>query len=493
MSAVQNAVRTATRTWSEYQLNLFGDAAIGKGNRIVRAVAGSGKSTTGVEMVKRVKGSHIYLAFNRAIAKELENKGVNGRTFHSLCRTAVMNHKKTTQVEEHKLRRLVDAKLSGDEAEMYGSFVTRLVSLARNAGVGCLVPPTDQVFSDLADHHELEPDSEFADIGKALELAQQLLQWSNESPLIDFDDMLYLAVKDGLSLPKFDNVFVDEAQDTNAIQRAILRKIMKPTTRLFAVGDEAQAIYGFRGADSNSMQLLKDEFDCVEMPLTVTYRCGTSIVEYAQQWVSHIQAAPGAPTGRVEHLGNKWDPSMFAANDLVVCRTTAPVVSLAYRLLKARVPVKIQGREIGQGLKSLIKKMNATDIDHLLVKLDAWATRETEKATAKKQDSKVDAINDKKDCILCLIDSMDEDLRTISHLYAVIDKLFEDSVNVVTLSTIHRAKGLEADTVFWLNSEQCPSKWAKQDWQVQQEMNLMYVAVTRAKTRLVTIQERKEK
>lgn len=491
MSAVQNAVRTATRSWSEYQLNLFGDAAIGKGNRIVRAVAGSGKSTTGIEMVKRVKGSHIYLAFNRAIAKELENKGVNGRTFHSLCRVAVMTHKKVTQVEENKLWKIIDAKLSGEESEMYGSFIARLVGLARNAGVGCLVPPTDQVFSDLADHHDLEPESENADIGKALELAQQLLQWSNESQMIDFDDMLYLAVKDGLVLPKFDNVFVDEAQDTNAIQRAILRKIMKPNTRLFAVGDEAQAIYGFRGADSNSMQLLKDEFDCVEMPLTVTYRCGTSIVDFAKQWVSHIEAAPGAVEGTVEHLGSKWDASVFAPNDLVVCRTTAPVVSLAYKLLKSRVPVKIQGREIGAGLKSLIKKMNARDIDTLIAKLEAWATRETEKATAKKQDGKAASIADKKDCLLCLIDGMDEDLRTVDHLYAVIDKLFSDGVNVVTLSTIHRAKGLEADTVFWLNSEQCPSKWARQDWQVQQEMNLMYVAATRAKYRLVTIQEKK--
>lgn len=487
-AAVQEAVRTVV--YSEFQLNLFGDAAVGKGNRIVIAVAGAGKTTSGVQMVKRVKGSHIYLSFNRAIAKELESRGVNGRTFHSLCFMVALQSRKALKATEDKLGRICDAKLSGDDASMYGSFIKKLVGLARNAGVGCLIPDTDQAWNDLVDHHDLQIDSEFGDIGKGIELAQQLLQWSNESPMVDFDDMLYFAVKDGLVLPKFDNVFVDEAQDTNAIQRAILRKIMKPTSRLFAIGDPAQAIYGFRGADSNSMNLIKEEFDCTEMPLTVTYRCATSIVEFAQQWVDHIQAAPGAPEGVVEHLAQKWDTGMFKANDLVVCRTTAPVVSLAYRLLKARVPVKIQGKEIGAGLKALIKRMNARTIDQLTSKLDMWATREVEKATAKKQDSKVDAINDKKDAILCLIDGMDEDLRTIDHLNAVIDKLFSDGVNVVTLSTIHRAKGLEADTVFWLNSDQCPSKWAKQDWQVQQEMNLMYVAATRAKTRLVTIQER---
>lgn len=490
MSAVvQEAVRAVV--YSELQLNLFGDAAIGKGNRIVIAVAGAGKTTSGVQMVKRVKGSHIYLAFNKAIAKELESRGVNGRTFHSLCFRAGLQARNATDVTMNKLQRLVDAKFSGDDVEMYGSFAMRLVGLARNSGVGCLVPDTEQVWYDLADHHDLEPDSELADMTRGVELARKLLEESNASNMVDFDDMLYWAVKEGLTLPKFDNVFVDEAQDTNPIQRAILRKIMKPTSRLFAIGDPAQAIYGFRGADSNSMNMLRDEFDCKEMPLTVTYRCATSIVDYARTWVDHITAAPGAPVGTVEHLGTKWDASVFSVNDLVVCRTTAPVVSLAYKLLKARVPVKIQGREIGQGLKSLIKKMRTNDVDILISKLDVWATRETEKATAKKQEGKAAAINDKKDAILCLIEGMDEDLRTVDHLYAIIDKLFSDGVNVVTLSTIHRAKGLEADTVFWLNSEQCPSKWAKQDWQVQQEHNLMYVAATRAKTRLVTIEEKK--
>lgn len=489
MSAVQEAVRA--RVWSESQLNLFGDAAVGKGNRIIIAVAGAGKTTAGVEMVKRVRGSHIYLAFNRINAKELRDRGVNGSTFHSLCFKPALTSRGAYEATEHKLRRLCDAKLGGDDLEMYGSFVIKLVGLARNAGVGCLVPDTEGVWFDLADHHDLEPDSEFADIGRGVELARKLLDESNASKLVDFDDMLYLAVKEGLTLPKFDNVFVDEAQDTNAIQRAILRKIMKPTSRLFAIGDPAQAIYGFRGADSNSMNLLKEEFGCTEMPLTVTYRCAHAIVEYARTWVDHIQAAPGAAYGKVEHLGTKWTTGDFVPNDLVVCRTTAPVVSLGYRLLKARVPVRIQGREIGAGLKNLIKKMKATDIDDLLVRLDKWTVREVEKATAKKEDAKCEAIRDKQDAIVCLIEGMDEDLRTIDHLYAVIDKLFEESVNVVTLSTIHRAKGLEAERVFWLNSDQCPSKWAKKDWQVKQEHHLMYVAATRAKNELYTIQEKK--
>lgn len=488
---VQSAVAAVTRTWSEPQLNCFEHAAVGQGNAIVIARAGSGKTTTGVEMVKRVRGSHIYLAFNKSIATELSARGVNGRTFHSLCYGIVLKHKGASTVTSDKLRKLCDANLSGNDARMYGAFITKLVGLGRNMGIGCLIPDVEQSWLALVEHHNLELEHDDADLGRALELAASLLGWSNASNMIDFDDMLYLAVKDGLVLPKFDNVFLDEAQDTNAIQRALVRKVMKPTSRLFAIGDPAQAIYGFRGADSDSMELLRTEFNCKELPLTVTYRCGTSIVEFAQQWVKDIQAAPGAPAGSVTDLV-KWDAHSFAVHDLVVCRNTAPIVTLGFKLLKARVPVRIMGKEIGEGLKSLIKKMNGKDLDHLTQRLEDYRAREVEKATAKQEDAKVAAINDKVDAILCLIEGLEENRRSIRDLLEVIGTLFADATNVVTLATIHKAKGLEADRVFWLNSSKCPSKWARQEWQKQQEVNLCYVAATRAKSELVLIEEPKK-
>src|SRR5262245_32539514 len=104
MNSVEHAVQQVTRTWSEYQLALFEDAAIGKGKTSVKAVAGSGKTTSGVEMVKRTKtrGSHCYLAFNKSIATELSSRGVNGLTFHSLCFKVIVNFLKA-QVDGDKL------------------------------------------------------------------------------------------------------------------------------------------------------------------------------------------------------------------------------------------------------------------------------------------------------------------------------------------------------------------------------------------------------
>jgi superfamily I DNA/RNA helicase len=494
---------------SIYQQGAYQFIENGTGNAVIIAVAGSGKTTTGVEMVKRIPAglSHIFLAFNKPIATELSNRGINGRTFHSLCFSPVTRAKGTRNVESGKLRILIDDAVSNGEnvalpeghklptltrrdAQLYGNFITRLVGLARNSGIGCLCQNLPEVWQGLVDYHDLELDNDVATFERAIELAMTLLEWSNASALVDFDDLLYYAVKDGISLPKFDYVFVDEAQDTNAIQRAILRKIMKPSSRFVAVGDPAQAIYGFRGADSNSMGMIADEFGCTELPLTVTYRCPTAVVAYAQQWVSHIEAAPGAPEGSVEDLGDGWKHEQFDSTDLIVCRTSRPLIAMAYSFLRARIPARVMGKEIGEGLKSLVRKMNAKGIEGLVDKLDDYTTREYEKAIAKGQEAKAEAIRDKTDSILVLIEGLEENDRTIPALLRCIDDLFDTNRGGVTLATIHKSKGLEADRVFWLNASQCPAQWAKQPWQKQQEKNLCYVAATRAKKALVLIEEK---
>jgi superfamily I DNA/RNA helicase len=482
-------MQTSTRVWSTYQQDIFSFIQSGTGSATIEAVAGSGKTTTIVEALSRCNGSTIFLAFNKAIAEELKKRGVNARTFHSLTYSIVTRHKGTRTVNPDKLWNLVNEYLGDRDAEIYGSFIVRLVGLARQAGVGCLVHDTDEVWADIVDHHDLEPDSEEAVMSRAIALARKLLQASNASPEVDFDDLLYIPVLEGLTLPKFDFVFVDEAQDTNAIQRALLRKLTHDATRIIAVGDPAQAIYGFRGADSESMQLIAADFNCTTLPLTVSYRCPRAVVEYARRWVQHIEAAPGASEGAVTSLGDSWSNELFRQDDLVVCRTTKPLVALAYRLIKARIGARILGREIGNGLKSLIKRMRAKGIDGLLTKLAVYTAREIEKAKARGQDSKAAAIEDKTDTVLVLISSLSENDRTIPALLAAIDALFSDSKSMVTLATIHKSKGLEAGRVIWLNSSQCPAKWARREWQQQQELNLCYVATTRAINELVLIED----
>lgn len=478
------------RTWSNYQQGVFSFVESGKGNAIVDAVAGSGKSTTIVEAMGRIPKSlrTVFLAFNKAIATELKERGVDGRTFHSLCYTPVIRYVGASAVESNKLYLLVDKNFTGDEKRIYGTFCRKLVGLAKQSGIDCLIPNTEKNWNDIVEYHDLEIESDEGNMLTGIQLSQKLLRLSNESKMVDFDDLLYLAVKHGITLPKFDFVFVDEAQDTNAIQRAILRKIMNASSRIVAVGDPAQAIYGFRGADSNSLNLIAEEFNCIRLPLTVSYRCPLDVVAYAHRWVKHIEAAPNAPKGSVKHLGMDWKTDMFVANDLVVCRTTKPLIELAYKMLAAKMPCYIMGKEIGQGLTQLVIRLKAKGIDALQEKMNAWSAREIEKAIAKNNEAKAASIQDKVSAINCLIDSLPETKRTIPELLSTIEMLFEDKANATILATIHKSKGLEADNVYWLNSNQCPSKWAKLPWQQQQESNLCYVATTRAKKTLTTIQ-----
>lgn len=484
--ATQTAI---ARVWSVFQTAIFTfiedpDA----GNAIVEAVAGSGKSTTIIHGMKKAKGSSVILVFNKSIAEELKGKGVNARTFHSLVFGAVMQAKGQRNPDMNKLRDICRKQLSFDENKLYGTFAQKMVGLGRNMGIGCLVPDTTEEWVAIADHHDLEPEHEEADFGEGIEVARKLFDLCINDPRVDFDDMLYFAVKDQIALPKFDFVFLDEAQDTNPIQRAIVRKVMRPGARLVAVGDPAQAIYGFRGASSDALESIAKEFNCSTLPLSITYRCPTSVVKYAQQWVPHIQARDNAPEGKVTHLGTKWEPSIFQDQDLVVCRKTAPLISMAFKLIRANVPVMVMGREIGQGLKTLVKKMNAVDIDHLKERLSDFLEREVSKLDPEDDGPKIEAISDKVESLLYLIDGLKEGRRTLHDLEAGIDWLFQNKDQAVIFATIHKSKGLEARRVFWLARSECPSKWARKDWQKQQEDNLCYVAATRAIDELFTME-----
>lgn len=487
-----------TRNWSEFQHNIFNFVATGTGNAIIEAVAGSGKSSTIIESLKLAKGSTIFLAFNKAIAEELKSKGVNARTFHSLCFSAVRNHTGVSNVEGNKLSKLIrqyttmdeDAiangkGISSHDAGNYRVIAAKLVSLAKQAGMGFLTEDSIENWNAICIHHDIDiPKDQSGDIGRAVEVAQLLLQWSNESDMVDFDDMLFIAVRDRLSLPKFDFVFVDEAQDTNMIQREILRMISHSNSRLIAVGDPSQAIYGFRGADADSLNHIAREFNAIRLPLSISYRCSQAVVNYAKQWVPHIEAAPDAIEGAVINFDTDWSVTEFEKDDLVVCRKNAPLIMLAFRCIRSNIPVCVVGRDIGQGLITLVRQMDAIDLDMLNHKLDKFLEREVRKARKEDNAAKEEAITDKVLSLQYVIESV----GSIVELEKAINYLFADRDNAVRLSSIHKAKGLEAEYVYWLNRSECPATWATQDWQLKEEIHLCYVAATRAKHTLALIE-----
>jgi ATP-dependent DNA helicase UvrD/PcrA len=200
-----------------------------------------------------------------------------------------------------------------------------------------------------------------------------------------------------------------------------------------------------------------------------------------------IESHPDAPEGEVRSLG-MYTASDFPPSGVILCRNTAPLVAFAYSLLKRDVPCRILGRDIGAALASLVKKLRPINLEDFESKLQVWLDREVEKAY--KEDRSPERLFDQAECLRFFVESLDEDSRTVDSLLAKIELMFTDEPNVsrLTLSTVHKAKGLEFDTVFILDFEKyMPSKFAQQDWQRVQERNLIYVAVTRAKNTLVYI------
>jgi DNA helicase-2/ATP-dependent DNA helicase PcrA len=331
-----------------------------------------------------------------------------------------------------------------------------------------------------------------------LTYAKDLLKASVEADHIgfDFDDMIYAPLVHDMRMRGNDWVLVDEAQDTNPARRAFAKKILAPGGRLLAVGDPHQAIYGFTGADNDSLEIIKREFSAVTLPLTVTYRCPKAVVAHAQQWVSHITAADTAPEGEVREMDAAEFSTFHSSLDketAVLCRNTKPLVELAFELIRKGIGCHVEGKDIGRGLMALVNKWKrAVTVADLVDRLNDYLERQTERFLAKGQEMKAESLADRVDTIKIIASSLPDD-APLSELAASVSKLFEDTEpgtpsRHVTLSTIHKSKGREWNKVYVLGRNRYqPSKFARQRWQQDQEVNLMYVASTRAKQLLVEV------
>lgn len=508
-------------TPSPYQQAIYDWVTTQTGSAVVVAVAGSGKTHTLVEVCKRIPPTQSvrFFAFNKAIAETLKAKipyrHVQISTYHSGGYQAILRelHAKV-DTDRYKVRDLIREALSDIDRRAYGDELGRLISLAKGIGVGPLVGNTPETWRDLIDDHDLDiewlippgrmTEEELAahlrrEKHRVVVLAQQILQLSNDASQepyawrIDFDDQLYLPLLWDLPLPQYDWVLVDEAQDTNKVQREFLRRSLKPGGRLLAVGDPRQAIYAWRGASHDAIELIKDEFHAQELPLSVCYRCATSIVTLAQTIVPQIEPAPGAGAGAVIEAAPREALASLPLDAAILCRNNAPLVKQAYTLIAAGVPCRVLGRDIGEGLKKLIYKLRPESVEDLETKLRAYQLRETTRYRKLQQPGRAQGVEDRVACIQTIIDSLDTEDRTCGGVEEAIEALFGDAQRgQLTLSTIHKAKGQEWPVVALIGSYLIPSFWATREEELRQEDNLRYVAYTRARERLLIIDDTPE-
>ena len=466
-------------TPSHFQWNIFAAVQNGGGHIVIEGVAGCGKTLTIVTSTQLTSPSaHVgYCAFNRHTVKELYNKvpwhvQSNVSTLNSLGNSNIHNSRRGVQFNADKLKLIMsDMNINGN-----GGAIRRLVSLCK----ANLLDPTPQHLDYISDRWDIDVDE--GNKAQVFDLAQRVFARSLElTDVIDYDDQIHLPATGRVGCEKFDILFVDEAQDLNKAQIALALNSMAPGGRIIAVGDRWQSIYGFRGADVRAIPNIIEALDAQTLPLSITYRCPLSHVKLAQRLVPHIEARDGAPEGVIEDLPYGKLAEMAQPGDMVLCRTNAPLVPPALDLIRQGVKAVIIGRDIGRNLMALMRKVQKSakvyDLHDTLWELERYADREVAKLYMADKAMRVQSLRDRVDTILALSDGC----QSVGDLQAKINLVFSDDKQGIAFSTVHKAKGLEAERVFILHPEMMPHPKASKPWEQQQERNIKYVSETRSK------------
>lgn len=501
-----------TLTPTSEQAAILRAALNSNSNLMIRAGAGAAK-TTSLEMIanalEEVPG--LALAFNVKIKKELERRfppNFKIQTLNSLGHLAwckALGFATKVQLDERKLGRLITvmARVHGLSLSDGGwANVRQVVSAAMLAGIvpsnypqKGLLPDTLPVWDQLA------LDEVFGLSVPELELCRAVLGASVKESFdgtISFDDQLYMPALFNGVFPIYPLVLVDEAQDLSPLNHMQIAKCSGISGRLIVVGDERQAIYAFRGADSASMAKLRSlRPDWLDLPLNTSFRCPKRIVARQLQHAPDFRAAEGNTEGEVlDWRACSWSVEelepFLGTNSAILCRNNGPLFSVAMRLLRRGVGCIMLGRDIGKSLVVLSKKIAPHDdlpAEATLEAIAAWRAAETSRLMAEGAEHKLSAIEDRAESLLAVM--QDGPCASAGELRQRLEALFASEGGLITLGSIHRAKGLEWSNILHLDPWRIPSRHARKaqsmgdNSQMQQELNLRYVVETRTKHTLI--------
>lgn len=505
---------------------------------MINAYAGTGKTSTLVMIANELSAQPaIALAFNVTIKKELERRfpsywkimTLNG--IGHLAWMRALGRDKKIILDERKLGRLVtqvfkDFQYQGNE-DTWGN-VRMLVSKAMQAGIvpasrphKGFRPDTPEQWAMLADENWLVDMGE-TEIGLAREILTRSVSEGFEGT-ISFDDQIYLSVCFNGQFPRYGLLLGDEVQDWSVMNRVMVQRTC--SGRLILVGDPRQSIYSFRGADSDSMIRLRAlRTQWIDLPLSVTFRCPKVIVDRQQGHAPGFTACHsnkigeiirfqqytqkpfmmdyGDDTGRFRADVKTWEeqnaaPQTWSWSQVeklsehgtiaILCRNNAPLLKIAFKLLRQNTAVTMLGRDIGKTLVALSRKVLPDDdmrADACVLEVNQWRDSQVALANANGQEEKVANLHDQAECLLAVIEGARAETASAIRWY--LKELFERASGHVVISTIHRAKGLEFSTILHLDPWRIPSKHALQNpVQMQQEKNLLYVAETRCQSLLI--------
>lgn len=477
-----------TKEWSKYQKAIFEDFKSGQDGTVVQARAGSGKTTALVEGLNHLPDGldTLLCAFNKAIQQELETRAprdVTVKTLHSIGYGAIRRNLDSVQLDQHKdktrhLIRDLYREWEGEYAkkEQVGALI-KLVGMAKNT----LVNDQPGLIRLAYDYGIDEKDFTAEQMAP---FAEEVLKRSLKMPeVIEFDDMIWFPYMFNWKLNKYDVVCVDEAQDLCPAQIWMVKNMVRKEGRMIAVGDSAQAIYGFRGADSQAMGRVVSGFSAKTLKLPLSYRCPKSVVRLAQKYVPDFEWWDQAPEGIVEHVRREKMFDEAKPGDFILSRKNAPLANTCLTFLRKNVPAVIAGRDIGSQLATLVKKADTEDVDEL----DEWLTEfvwaERKRLTKAGREEQLELIQDKVEAIRVFMEGETKVFKVISK----IEGLFTDSdpYTKIVCSSVHRSKGLERKTV-WLLVDTFRDLSQPNS---QEEKNIFYVACTRSQESLYLVKD----
>lgn len=479
-------------TPSKYQEAIFEYIKEEPGNLVVKAVAGSGKSTTIIKAMDLIPSNRsiLFAAFNVDIVNELKRKigekaNISVRTLHSLGYSILK-------------RNFRDCKLEVDEMKYAKHLNETYPSISYERSENILALINQARFSVVDSERKLTPIAEkygIAPLEDDIQIALDCLEWGMENmDTIDYTDMVWLPNVKPMQFFGFfyDFIFIDECQDMNTAQRSLALKCMKNGSRFVAVGDDEQCIYAFMGSDPSSFKKLCSMPNTKQLPLSVTYRCPKRVVEFVSNLSQDIKYDDDAINGSVNF---NTSLASIKENDLVLCRNNAPLVRAFIELSKMGRKVKILGKKYSKTIKDMVRSCNTEEIHgkptknnvvgRLMLKMVDERDKVSESKGCKKCDANTDpyilSFYDK----ICVISEILSHCDTINDFYEKMDTMYGDDIeDAIILSTIHKAKGLESDNVHILCKSLMPSPMAESELELQQERNIQYVAYTRPKITL---------
>lgn len=462
------------------QLAIIDAARSSTDNLLITALAGAAKTSTLVLIAEALPETQILTcAFNTRIAKEMAARlphNCEARTLNSLGHEAwkntigrrlILDDKKTYRI----VKGLVDALPSPERRLAYERFadIMRAVDLGKANGYVPTGHHPNAKFRVLDDAEffgslDEEPSELEEDLIRSATLASLAEALSGK---IDYNDQILMPTVFPAIFPMPPLVMVDEAQDLSALNHAMLRKFARK--RIIAVGDECQAIYGFRGAHENSMRLLQQQYSMRELRLTISFRCPIAIVQAARWRAPFMQWPEWAKPGDLAHW-QEWRAGDLPDDAVIICRNNAPLFSLAIKLLKNGRYPELVGNDIGKTLIKWLKKLGPENLtrEEAYAALDSWRAERLRKA---RNPEKVE------DQVACLAVFIDQG-KTLGAAIAYAEHILAAS-GPVKLMTGHKAKGLEFPHVFFLDESLVRKEG--------QDPNLRYVIITRAKESLTYI------